>query len=96
MNLTTEQFATEISNTLATTGENYTVKATDLGTYGTSYEITKHSPGRKLHLTPVEDGLIDMILFDETGATIANGTLFDKAVADTTPEDLVKLVSICL
>jgi hypothetical protein len=96
MNLNTEQFATEISNTLATTGENYTVKAIDLDDYGTSYEITRHNSNRKLHLTPVEDGLIDTILFDETGTTIAHGTLFDKAVTDITPEELSTLIAICL
>lgn len=96
MSLDTERFTTEISNTLDTTGENYEVKAVDIDNYGTSYEITRHDSDRKLHLTPVEDGLIDMILYDETGTTIANGTLFDKAVADITPEDLAKLVTICL
>lgn len=95
MNLNTEQFATEISNTLTTTGENYTVKTTDLDNYGTSCEITKHDSDRTLHLTPVEDGLIDIILFDETGSTIASGTLFDKAATDITPEELARLVAIC-
>lgn len=96
MSLDTKQFATEISNTLATTGKNYTVKAVDLGDYGTSYEITKHGSDRKLHLTPTEDGLIDMLLYDDTGTTIASGTLFDKAVTDITPEELSNLVTICL
>lgn len=96
MSLDTERFATEISDALAATGENYTVKATDLDDYGTSYELTRHGSNRKLHLTPVEDGMIDMILFDETGTTIASGTLFDKVVADTTPETLATLVEICL
>lgn len=95
MNLDTERFATEIHDTPAPTGENYTAKAIDLDNYGVSYEITRHGSNRKLHLTPVEDGLIDMVLFDETGTTIASGTLFDKVVADLTPEDLTKLVSIC-
>lgn len=96
MKLGTERFATEISDALATTGENYTVKAIDLDNYGVSYELTRHDSNRKLYLTPVEDGLIDMILFDGTGTTIASGTLFDKAVADLPPEDLAKLVTICL
>lgn len=96
MSLDTERFATEISDALATTGENYTVKATDLDNYGVSYELTRHGSTMKLHLTPVEDGLIDMILYDETGTTIASGTLFDKAVADITPKTLATLVSICL
>lgn len=95
MSPNTEQFATELSNTLATTGKNYTVKAIDLDDYGTSYEITKHNSNRKLHLTPIEDNLIDMALFDETGTTIATGTLFDKAVTDITTKKLATLVSIC-
>lgn len=96
MSLDTERFATEISDALTTTEENCTIKATDLDDYGTSYEVTRNGSDRKLHLTPIEDGLIDMILYDETGTTIASGTLFDKAVADITPEDLAKLVAICL
>lgn len=96
MILNTEQFATEISNTLNTIGADYTVKAIDLDDYGTSYEITRHGSDRKLHLTPVENDLIDMVLFDETGTTIANGTLFNKAVTDITPENLSNLVAICL
>lgn len=96
MSLDTERFATELSDALATTGANYTVKTIDLDNYGTSYKLTRHGSNRKLHLTPIEDGLIDMILYDETGTTIANGTLFDKAVADITPKTLAKLVSICL
>lgn len=96
MSLDTERFATELSDALATTGENYTVKATDLDDYGSSYELTRHGLNRKLHLTPAEDGLIDMVLYDETGTTIASGTLFDKAVADITPKTLATLVSICL
>lgn len=96
MSLDPERFATEISDALAATGENYEVKAVSLDNYGTSYELTRHGSTMKLHLTPVEDGLIDMILFSETGTTIANGTLFDKAVADLTPGNLAKLVAICL
>nr|UVM99724.1 MAG: hypothetical protein [Bacteriophage sp.] len=96
MSLDTERFANEISDALAATGENYTVKTIDIDDYGTSYELTKHGSTMKLHLTPVEDGLIDMILYDETGTTIASGTLFDKAVADITPKTLATLVTICL
>lgn len=95
MSLDTERFATEISDALATTGENYTVKAIDLDNYSVSYELTRHGSDRKLYLTLVEDSLIDMILFDGTGTTIASGTLFDKVVADLPPENLAKLASIC-
>ncbi|UVX35904.1 MAG: hypothetical protein [Namikivirus usui] len=96
MSLDTERFTTELSDALTATRGKYTIKATHLDDYGTSYELTRHGSNRKLHLTSIEDGLIDMILYDETGTTIANGTLFDKAVADITPEDLAKLVAICL
>lgn len=95
MNLNHEQFSAEISDTLAAHGENYTVKAINLGDYGTSYEITEHDSDRILHITPVEDDLIDMILYDKTGTTIAHGTLFRKALEDLTPEDLTNLISIC-
>lgn len=96
MTLTADSLAIEISNALAATGGNYTTEVVDLGAYGTSCEITKHGSDRKLHLTPIEDGLIDMILFDGTGTTIASGTLFGKIAADVTPEELVHLVEICL
>lgn len=96
MNLDTERFTTEIPNALAATGEDYTVTIADLGEYGTSYEITKSGSDRKMCLTPIDGDLIDMALYEGTGNTIANGTLFNKAVADITPEDLAKLVTICL
>ena len=96
MSLDTEQVAAEISDTLAATKENYTVKAVSLGDYGTSYEITKHGSDRKLHITPIEDGLLDLVLYDETGTTIASGTLFDRVVTDITPEKLSNLITICL
>lgn len=96
MNLNPNTLALELSNTLADTGENYTAEVVDLDIYGTSCEITKHNSGRKLHLTPVDGDLLDMVLFDETGNTIASGTLFDKATANITTEELANLVTICL
>lgn len=96
MTFTANTLAIEISNALAATDEDYTAKAVDLGVYGTSCEITKHGSNRKLHLTPVDDSLIDMALFNEVGDTIANGTLFDEVVTDITPEKLSNLVEICL
>lgn len=96
MSINTNEFALEISKALAAVGEGYTAEAVDLGVYGTSCTVTKNGSDRRLHLTPVEDGLIDMALFDEGGGTIASGTLFGKAVADITPEKLASLVSICL
>lgn len=96
MNLEPNAFATEISNTLAATKENYVVETVNLEEFETSCEITKHGSDRKLCLTPVDDGLIDMVMYDETGTTIASGTLFDKAVADITPKTLATLVTILL
>lgn len=96
MSLQPNELALEISNALTATGTDYTATVTDLGVYGTSCEITKHGTDRKLHITPVEDGLIDMVLFDGTGTTIAAGTLFDKAATEITPEELANLITICL
>lgn len=96
MNIETNSLAIDISNALNTTEKNYTTNVVDLGEYGTTCEITKHGSDRKLSLTPVEDNLIDMVLYDETGTTIANGTLFDKAITNITPEELTHLIEICL
>lgn len=96
MNLNLNTFTIEISNILAAAVENYTTTVVDLGEYGGSCEITKHGSDRKLYLTPVDDDLIDMALYDGTGNTIASGTLFSKAAKEITPEELANLVSICL
>ena len=96
MSIETNTPAHNTPNTPNATGANYTTNVIDLGEYGTTYEITKHGSARKLHLTPVEDNLIDMVLYDETGTTIANGTLFDTAVTNITPEELAHLIEICL
>lgn len=86
----------ETLDKLNATGNNYAIKPLDLGDYGTSYEITKHGSDRKLVLTPIEDdNLIDMILYDKTGNTIAASTLFEKAAKDITPEELASLITIC-
>ena len=95
MNLEPNAFTTEISNTLATTGENYMVETITLDDCGTSCEITKHGSTRKLCLTPVEDSLIDMILYNEKGTTLATCTLFNKNDLNLTSENLAKLVSLC-
>lgn len=95
MNLDPKSFTTEISDTLATTGENYTTTATNLGVYRTSCEITKHGSNRKLHLTPVDDDLVDMVLYSGTGTTIASGTLFHEAITNITPGELANLIAIC-
>lgn len=96
MSIETNALALNISNALNTAGTSYTTNVVDLGEYGTTCEITKHGSGKTLHLTPVEDNMIDMVLYDETGITIANGTLFDKAVTNITPEELAHLIEICL
>lgn len=96
MNHEINTLALNISNALNTTGTNYKTTVIDLGVYGTTCEITKHGSDRKLHLTTIEDNLIDMVLYDETGTTIATGTLFDKATTNITPEELAHIVEICL
>lgn len=95
MNLEPNASTTEISNTLAATGENYAVEAVNIVDCETSYEITKHGSTRKLYLTPVEDGLIDMILYNEKGTTLATCTLFDKNDLNITTEELTTLITLC-
>lgn len=85
----------ETLNKLNAAENNPTTKTIDLGDYGTSYELTEHDSHKKLILTPTEDNLIDMILYDKTGTTIATCTLFEKAVTDITPEKLATLMTIC-
>jgi hypothetical protein len=95
MTLEPDTLVLEISDKLNATGNDFTAKPLDLGDYGLSSEITKHGSDRKLILTPTEDNLIDMILFDRAGATVASCTLFEKAVTDITPEKLAILITIC-
>jgi hypothetical protein len=95
MNTYTNAFASTLSNTLAATGENFMVEVTNLGAYGTSISITKHGSDRKLHITPVEDDLIDMVLFDGSGSTLAAVTLFPKTTREITSEKLANLVKLC-
>ena len=96
MTLEPNTLATEILGELNASGNNCTVKTIDLDDYGTSYEITKHGSDRKLILTPIEDNLIDMILYDTAGTTVASCTLFEKAVTDITPKELAVIITICL
>ena len=95
MNLNLNTFAIEISNILAAVAENYTTTVVHLGEYGGSYEITKHGSDRKLYLTPVNDDLIDMVLYNGKGNTIANGTLFHEAATNITAKKLTHLITIC-
>lgn len=95
MTLKPNDFAVEISDALAATGEDYTTTAIDLGDYGTSCEITKHGSDRQLHLTPLDDDLIDMALYDGRGKTIASGILFHEVTKNITTEELANLIAIC-
>lgn len=95
MNLEPNAFTAEISNALAATGENYVVEAINLEEFETSCEITKHGSTRKLYVTPVEDGLIDIALFNEKGTVLATGTLFDKNDLNVTTEELTNLITLC-
>lgn len=96
MTLEPNDFAREISEALTATGEDYTMTAVALDMYGTSYEITKRGSKRKIYLTPADNHLIDMALFNEKGNTIASGTMFAKAAKDITPEELSTIIGICL
>lgn len=96
MTLEPNTLAIEIPDKLNAAGNDCTIKPIDLGDYGTSYELTKHGSDRKLLLTPIEDNLIDMILYDKAGTTVASCTLFEEAVTDITPEELTTLITICL
>lgn len=95
MNLEPNAFTTEISNTLATAGEDYVAKTINLEEFETSCEITKHGSTRKLYITPVEDGLIDIVLFNEKGTALATCTLFDKNDLNITTEALTNLITLC-
>lgn len=95
MNLETNTLTIEISNALAATGDDYTTTVSNLGIYGTSCEITKRGSDRKLHITPVDGELLDMVLFDETGAIVASGTLLAKIAKEITSGELTNLITIC-
>lgn len=84
---------TILERTLST-GE-YETNAIDLGEYGITYEITRADSERKLHLTPIDDDMLDMILFDKDGNTIATVTLFPQTAPYVTTEGLATIFSIC-
>lgn len=96
MNLEPNTFARELPDMLAATGKNYTIETIDLGEYGVSYEVTEHDSHRKLHLTPIEDDMIDVFLFDKNGTTLASGTMFSETVKDLTTKELATLITIGL
>lgn len=95
MNLEPNAFTAEISNAIATTGEDYTLETIEIVDCETLCEITKHGSDRKLCLTPVEDGLIDMVLYNGKGKVLATCTLFVKNDLNITAEKLANLVSLC-
>lgn len=95
MNLNPNTFAIEISNILAAAVENYTTTVVGLGEYGGSCEITKHGSDRKLYLTPADDDLIDMALYNGAGNTIASGTLFHEVATNITAKELTHLIALC-
>lgn len=72
----------------------YETTAIDISEYGTTYEITRTDSDRKLHLTPVDDDMIDMILYDEDGNTLATGTLFPQAAPYVTTKELATIISL--
>lgn len=76
------------------TGE-YETTAIDLNEYGITYEITRTDSDRKLYLTLIDDDMIDMILFDKDGNTIATSTLFPKTATYVTMEELSTIFSLC-
>lgn len=78
------------------TDEEHRIKIIDLDDYGTTYEITKPDSDRTLHITQVENDLIDMILYDKEGTTIASGTIFSITNSGVTPETFHDLLAICL
>lgn len=77
------------------TGE-YETKALDLSEYGITYEITRTDSDRKLHLTPIDDDMLDMILSDKDGNTLATGTLFPQTAAHVTATELATILSLSL
>lgn len=75
--------------------EECETKALDLSEYGTTYEITRADSDRKLHLTPIDDDMLDMILFDRDGNTIATGTLFPQTAPYVTQKELATIFALC-
>lgn len=96
MTLEPNAFANEISNALAATGEKYTTTVTNLDEYGTSCEIAKQGSNKQLCITPADDYLIDMVLYNKKGAAIASGTIFSEAAKNITPEQLATIIEACL
>lgn len=96
MTLEPNAFAREISHALAAIDEDCTTTVVDLDEYGTSCEITKQDSNKQLHITPADDYLIDMALYNKAGDTIVSGTIFSEAAKDITPEQLATIIEACL
>lgn len=95
MNDDNKEFELRISNMLAATGAKYETASLGLDEDSIDFEITKDGSNRTLHVTPVDDSMIDLILFDSHGNTLAHGALFSRAVADLTPERLANIIADC-
>lgn len=96
MTLEPNAFIREISHALAATGEDYTTTAVNLDECGTSCEIAKQGSNKQLCITPADDYLIDMVLYNKKGAAIASGTIFSEAAKNVTPEQLATVIEACL
>lgn len=96
MTLEPNAFIREISHALDATGENYTTTVTNLDEYGTSCEIAKQGSDKQLCITPADDYLIDMVLYNRKGSAIASGTIFSEAAKNITPERLATIIETCL
>lgn len=95
MNINPETFPHEISDILNATGDDYTTTTLTLDDYGTSCKITKHNSDRTLYITPIENDMIDTVLYDKNGNTIATCTLFHKTVTNLTHKTLTALITAC-
>lgn len=96
MTLEPTAFAHEISHALAAIDEDYTTTVVSLDEYGTSCEITKQGSTKQLHITPADDYLIDMVLYDKKGTAIVSGTMFSEAAKNITTEQLATIIEACL
>lgn len=96
MTLEPNDFALEISKALTAASEDYTTTTINLNEYGTSCEITRQGSAKQLYITPADDYLIDMVLYDKTGAAIASGTIFSEAAKNITPGQLTTIIEACL
>ena len=92
-NTTDHPFRTNLERALS--NGNYKTNIIDMGEYGTSAEITRHGSDKKLHITLLEDDLIDAIMCDKDGTTIFQLTIFTGAARNLTPGKLDDIIAIC-